>query len=283
MTDPVPVSVVIPTVGRPELVAQALDSLGRCDPRAAEVLVVDQSVDGSVAEVVQRFSHVGARLVSLEPPNLSRARNLGLAEAAEDFVLFIDDDCTVHESWAETGWRLLDADPDRIVTGRVLGTSANVPSVREDDERHDYTGELRCEVLYPNNMAARRTALLEFGGFDERFQGAGEDLDLCYRWLRAGRSLWFEPELVVWHHDWRSPPELSRLYERYWREQARFYGKHLRRGDVRVVRFVVRDAAYGLLYLVRAAGRREPLAAPARRLLLLVQGVARQLFRRSST
>jgi O-antigen biosynthesis protein len=275
-----PISVIIPTVGRPRLVEQALESLARCDPRAAEVLVVDQSSDRSVAEVVERFSHVRARLVSLAEPNLSRARNVGMEEASEDVVLFIDDDCTVDESWAGTASRLMDADPDRIVTGRVLGTSPNVPSVREDEERHDYTGEVRCEVLFPNNMAAHRAALLEFGGFDERFQGAGEDLDLCYRWLRAGRKLWFEPELVVWHHDWRSGPELLLLYDRYWREQARFYGKHLRRGNLRIIRFVVRDAAFGLLKLARAAGRREPLTPPARRLLLLVHGVARQLLRR---
>jgi O-antigen biosynthesis protein len=274
-----PVSVIIPTVGRPRLVEQALASLARCDPRAAEVLVVDQSTDSSVAEVVERFSEVGARVVSLPDPNLSRARNVGMEEASEDVVLFIDDDCTVDESWAGTAWRLMDADPNRIVTGRVLGTSPNVPSVREDQERHDYTGELRCEVLFPNNMAARRAALLDFGGFDERFQGAGEDLDLCYRWLRAGRKLWFEPELLVWHHDWRPAAELLLLYDRYWREQARFYAKHLRRGDLRILRFVVRDAAYGLLELARAARRREPLGPPARRLLLLVHGVARQLPR----
>jgi hypothetical protein len=29
-----------------------------------------------------------------------------MEEAAEDVVLFIDDDCTVHESWAGTGRRL---------------------------------------------------------------------------------------------------------------------------------------------------------------------------------
>jgi O-antigen biosynthesis protein len=279
VSDSVPVSVVIPTVGRPRLLAQCLESLARCRPRAAEVLVVDQSGERAVAELVERFSGIGARLVSLPRPNLSWARNVGMQQASEEVVLFIDDDCTVAEDWAGAAWHLMSADPDRIVTGRVIGTSPDVPSVREDEERHDHTGEHRCEILYPNNMGARRTHLLEFGGFDERFKGAGEDLDLCYRWLRAGRRLWFEPELVVWHHDWRAPGELSLLYDRYWREQAVFYGKHLRRADLGILWFVARDAAYGLLALLQAVARREPLGRPARRLRILIAGIAREVVR----
>jgi GT2 family glycosyltransferase len=269
VSDSVAVSVVIPTVGRPRLLAQCLESLARCRPRAAEVLVVDQSGERAVAELVERFSGIGARLVSLPRPNLSWARNVGMQQASEEVVLFIDDDCTVADDWAGAVWRLMSADPDRIVTGRVIGTSPDVPSVREDEERHDHTGEHRYEVLRPNNMGARRTQLLEFGGFDERFKGAGEDLDLCYRRLRAGRRLWFEPELVVWHHDWRAIDELSILYRRYWHERAVFYGKHLRRGDFGVLPFVRRDLKLGFRAVAGALLRREPLGMPVARLRLL--------------
>jgi GT2 family glycosyltransferase len=274
-TETVPISVVIPTVGRPRLVAQALESLVRCDPRAAEVLVVDQSPDDSVAEVVTRFAHIGARRVPLAESNLPLARNVGLKEVREDVVLFIDDDCTVDEAWARTAWRLMDDDPDRIVTGRVLGTSPDVPSVRHDEERHDHTGEPRYEVLRPNNMGVGRRALLEFDGFDERLAIAGEDLDLCYRWLRAGRRLWFEPELVVWHHDWRTEAELSQLYRRYWYGRATFYGKHLSRGDAGVLPFVARDLKLGMRAVAGAVVRRESLGMPFARLRLLFAGIAR--------
>ena len=72
--------------------------------------------------------------------------------------------------------------------------------------RRDYTGSITSGVLFPANMVFSRDALSEFGGFDERagLMLAAEDNDLCYRWLVDGRSLRYEPELVVWHHDWRS-------------------------------------------------------------------------------
>ena len=279
MTATAPVSVVIPTVGRPELLSECLRSLERCDPRPAEVIVVDQSGDRSLDEVVERFPGLGSRLVPLEVRNVAKARNLGLERAGEEVVLFTDDDCTVAPSWVGAASRLMREDPDRMVTGRVLGQGVDVPSLREGDRRHDYTGERRCEVLYTGNMAAGRSALVDFGGFDDRFAGAAEDLDLCYRWLRAGRRLWFEPELVVWHHGWRRPEELAELYRRYWQEQAAFYAKHLRRGDPAILRFVVRDAAHGLLALGKALLRREPLRLPALRLGLLVAGMAAGLRR----
>jgi len=42
--------------------------------------------------------------------------------------------------------------------------------------------------LYTNNAVMSRSAVLEFGAFDEDFETA-EDNDLCYRWLKSGRRL----------------------------------------------------------------------------------------------
>ena len=75
--------------------------------------------------------------------------------------------------------------------------------------------------MFPNNMVLRRSSVLAFGGFDERFGPgeAAEDNEFSYRWLRAGHSIRYEPALVVWHHDWRDPDELRRLYVAYARGQ----------------------------------------------------------------
>jgi GT2 family glycosyltransferase len=89
-------------------------------------------------------------------------------------------------------------------------------------------------------MAVDRRLVLELGGFDERLDAA-EDNDLCYRWLRAGRRLVYRPEMRVWHHAWRDDDELRDLHVSYARWQGVFYGKHLRSGDLRVLKFVGKD------------------------------------------
>ena len=120
MTTEVPVSVAIPTIGRLELLRRCLESLAACRPRAAELLVVDQSHDPAVAGLVAEFAPALARLVPCEGLGPSKARNAGLRAARNAIVAMTDDDCTVSPDWVGTAWRLMEVDAERIVTGRVL-------------------------------------------------------------------------------------------------------------------------------------------------------------------
>jgi GT2 family glycosyltransferase len=241
-------------------------------PRAAEILVVDQSGDPEVRDLVASFSSCGARLVSCSGRGVSRGRNLGLHEAEHDVVLVTDDDCTVATDWIGTAWGLIADRPDGIVTGRVLpvGDPSAVPSWKDDSQPHDFTGEIHGGAMFPNNMVLRRSSVLAFGGFDERFgpEEAAEDNEFSYRWLRAGHSLRYEPGLVVWHHDWRRPDELRRLYVAYARGQGFFYAKHLRRGDLVMLRWLARDLYWALRGTAAAVVRRREAWTDPRRGIL---------------
>lgn len=264
-----PVTVVIPTVGRPEKLRGALDSIAACRPRAREVVVVDQSGAAAVFELVARFDHVGARVVRCRGRGVSRGRNLGIRDASHDLVLITDDDCTVAEGWVATAAAAMRRVPGGIVTGRVLpvGNPLGVPSTKDDPRPFDFTGLPHGGALFPNNMALDRDAVLGFGGFDERFgpEEAAEDNEFCYRWLNAGRSIHYVPELIVWHHDWRTPKQLEELYIAYARGQGFFYAKHLYERDLRMIRWIVRDVYWALRGLAAAGVRRRPRWTDPRR------------------
>jgi GT2 family glycosyltransferase len=242
VNDVLPVSVVVPTIGRPALLEGCLESLAACAPLAAEILVVDQSDDDAVSRVVAAYLDAGARRIASSVRNRGVAVNLGMHQARNDVVLVTDDDCIVAGSWVGTAWSHLSRDPTAIVTGCVipLGHAASVTSTIADERRRDFTGELHYGALSGGNMACSRSLVLEFGGFDERVNVA-EDNDLCYRWLRASRRLHYEPDLLIWHRAWRTPAELDRQYLAYGRGQGVFYAKHLRARDIRVARFLARD------------------------------------------
>ena len=229
--DVVPVTVAIPTIGRLEPIRRCLESLRACVPAPAEILVVDQSHDSELAELVADMVGDRARVVPSHGLGVARARNDGLRAAAHPVVLVTDDDCTVPVEWVGTGHRLTAAHPGAIVTGRVLpvGDPRAVPSTKDDPVPADLSSERRGGWLFGNNMALPRDSVLDLGGFDERFgpEEAAEDNEFCYRWLRAGRPLRYEPSLAVEHHDWRSPDELERLYVRYARGEGYFYGIEL--------------------------------------------------------
>ena len=269
MADVLSISIVVPTIGRVHRLESCLGSLAACRPRASEILVVDQSGDPAVADLVRRFAPAGARLVPCLGRGVSKGRNLGIREAAHEIVLMTDDDCTVAPDWVEVAWRLMEPDSEKIITGRVVpvGDPRAVPSAKEDPEPFDFTGVAREGALFPNNMALKRSLVLEEGGFDERFgpEEAAEDNDFCYRWLKARRRLYYEPALTVWHHDWRSPEELDRLYLAYARGEGFLYAKHLRQGDLRMLRFIAQNVLWGLRGLASAIlKRRESWTDPRR-------------------
>jgi GT2 family glycosyltransferase len=253
------VSVVLPTIGRAELIRRCLESLVACRPRADEVVVVDSSSDDAVVSVVAEFEEGGARTVRCDEPGLGTAFNVGLGTARHDIVLLTNDDCTVDPAWVGVGHRVLARTSDTIVTGRVrpFGAAERVPSTIDDPVAREHTGTLGF-FLYTQSVALRRAEVLSFGGFDGRIRPSAEDNDLSYRWLRAGRRILYEPDFVVWHHDWRTRDELDHLYVGYGIGQGMVYGKHLRRGDLAIGRFVVRDvyaASRGLVDRV-VRGRR---------------------------
>lgn len=267
-----PVTVVIPTIGRSAVLRECLESVAACRPRPAEILLVDQSHEPEVASLVEELSEAGVRRIPSHGRGAARCRNDGLEAAATDIVLGLDDDCTVLPDWVATGYRLARLRPGAIVTGRVLpvGDPRAVPSTIDDPEPRDLSEERWGAFLYSNNMVVPRAALLALGGFDERFgpEEVAEDNELCYRWLQAGGQLFYEPDLVVRHHDWRPPEELERLYIRYARGEGFFYAKHLRRGDLRMLVYLVRTLGAGARGLAAAAVKRREAWTDSRRGIL---------------
>jgi GT2 family glycosyltransferase len=282
------VTALVPTIGRAALIIACVRSIRGCTPPPAEVLVVDQSGAGEVAAAVGGL----ARVVPCAGRGIALATNTGLRAATHDVVLVTNDDCIVAPDWAARAHARLAERPDLLVSGRVLpgGHGAFVPSLRDDPEPREFTGERHFGALFAGNMALDRRRALALGGFDERrtFRIAAEDNDFCYRWLRAGLPLAYDPVMTVWHHDWRSEPELARRWAEYARGQGALYAKHLHAGDRWIWRRVAGDLRTAARAELRGLRRHEPRAADERRAALywlpvgLVEGCleSRRLARR---
>ena len=235
------VTVVIPTVGRPALLAATLASIRACATLPAEVLVIDQSGGDEVADVVASSGLEQARSIPSERRGIGAAANAGINAAAHDVFLMVHDDCTVDPGWIDAALAAMREAPGGIASGQVLPVGPDpraVPSSIAFDEVRDFTGTTEAGALYPANMVGPRDAILALGGFDEVIGPAAEDCDLCYRWLRAGGTMRQVPAMVVHHRDWRPREELPGLYVGYYRGLGMFYAKHLRAGDRGMLRLI---------------------------------------------
>lgn len=257
-----PVSLVIPTIGRTELLRACLRSVAAGAALPAEVVLVDQGDHDSATTLVADFPSLQIRRVASAERNIAVAYNLGIHAAREAIVAVTHDDCAVAPDWLVTGMRTVSSRHDLLASGRVMpdGDAGLVPSCKTTEKAREYRGEPEVSLLFPANMVFHRAELMAIGGFDEAFARAAEDGDLCFRWLRSGRTLRYEPAMAVWHRDWRSRDEIAALHVRYAFDQGRMYGKHLWRREWAIAPFVARDAREAArVVLGRLRGRAVPV------------------------
>jgi histidinol-phosphate phosphatase family protein len=184
--------VVIPTIGRTCL-QNCLDALAAArGPRPAQVVIVDDRRDTPDPLPFREPAALAGRtlVVTLEGRGPAAARNAGWRAARPaTWVVFLDDDVQVGPGWrAELAADLAGLPP---TVGGVQGiVDVPLPAGRRPTDWERGTAGLASSSWITADMAYRRSALAEAGGFDERFPRAfREDADLALRVLGLGLTL----------------------------------------------------------------------------------------------
>ena len=183
----------------------------------AEVILVDNaSTDGSLALVEERFPEV--RVVAVgENAGPARARNVGMEAARTPWVLALDNDVVVPPDLLGP---LVAAATSRPGVAAVQPRSvfaAEPTRVHYDGGALHYAGLFSLRNWYRPLAEADgsgvaevggfvslcalvdRRALLELGGYDERYFILFEDLDLSHRLRLAGLTILCAEDVVVLH------------------------------------------------------------------------------------
>ncbi|RZL04268.1 MAG: glycosyltransferase family 2 protein [Rubrivivax sp.] len=195
------VAVVIPTYRRPDLLMRCLDAVvaQKLPPEAFEVIVVDDGQGEDIREIVESLASRtgGLPLVRYLRPEGTRgpagARNRGWRASHAPVIAFTDDDTIPHQDWLAQGLKAL-ADRKVAVCGRVVVPITQAPT---DHERN--TQGLETAEFVTANAFVRRDALVDVGGFDERFKRAWrEDSDLQFALMKLG-EVGKAPDAAVTH------------------------------------------------------------------------------------
>lgn len=227
------VSVVIPTYRRPDLLARCLRAVlaQDLDDEAYEVIVVDDEPSEQTRAIVDGFqlarrapAPIGIIRAaakgdgalnrtsrwSADPPvtagphlryiamydghGPAAARNAGWRAAHGDIIAFTDDDCVPFPGWLRAGLSALVPGVSGA-DGRVI-----VPQPASPTDAQHMLAALERSRFVTANCFYRRSALVEVGGFDERFRLPWrEDSDLYFTLLESGHSLTRATGAVVVH------------------------------------------------------------------------------------
>ncbi len=187
-----------------------------------EVLLVTSGLDEAEAQAHARALESvlpAARLLREPRPGLSRARNLALADCAdEDVLAFVDDDALVAPDWFERLRAAWEAAPERVaciggpIRARFEGdrpawlSDVLLPALSVLD-RGDRPLDLDPSVatVFGANISFRAGPLRAVGGFDPAFGHTGarvgfSEEDEAQRALAAtGFGVRYDPGPWVWH------------------------------------------------------------------------------------
>jgi len=215
MTERADVSVVIPTYQREQVLLETIEIVLNQNPRAREVLVIDQTPEHEPAtEQRLREYHEAGDIcwVRLAEPSIPRSMNHGLRQAKSSIVLFLDDDITAASDLIARHATAHQEFPDAwAVVGRVLQpgeTAQDVPAncqrtgLRADLEFPFYstTGDWLANVM-AGNLSVNREFALRIGGFDENFTGVAYrfETEFARRMIQNGGRIRYCPEASINH------------------------------------------------------------------------------------
>jgi glycosyltransferase involved in cell wall biosynthesis len=226
-------ALVIGTYERPDALSAVLDSVARQRAAPDEIVIADDGSGTATRDLIASFarrSSVPVRAVSQphEGFRLTRLRNLAIAAATADYLVFIDGDMLLHEGFVADHRR--QARPGCFTQGVRIRADEALTTKLIDDPRLPLSvstpglGVLRRAYLLRSRklaVATRRVAngliaikgcnqafwrddLLRVNGFNEAIQGWGpEDKELCARLRHAGverQSLLFGGVAIHLHH-----------------------------------------------------------------------------------
>jgi len=192
------VTVVIPCFNQARYLCDALRSVVNQRYTGIETIVVDDGSTDDSAEVA-----VAAGVTPIRQPNagLSAARNVGLAAARGEFVVFLDADDELLPDAVASGVAMLTANPRlscvvrrcRLIDARGRALPTTYPPVDTSDL---YRQWLQHNFAWtPGAVMFRRSRIVEIGGFRDEIGPAADYA--VYLALARDESVVYEPREVV--------------------------------------------------------------------------------------
>jgi glycosyltransferase involved in cell wall biosynthesis len=205
MAGSLPISVVIPTYRREQVLLDTLAYLLALDSPPAEILVLDQTERHEPA-TEQRLGEMDAagriRWLRLDVPSIPQAMNRGLLEARNDIVLFLDDDIRPEPELLAAHQAAHAQHDDVLVAGRVIQPWEEGRDFSADGHFH-FAGlkAFWIEEFMGGNFSVRRESALALGGFDENFVRVAYrfEAEFAHRWRASKRRIRFEPVACLHH------------------------------------------------------------------------------------
>lgn len=182
-----PISVVIPTYKRPELLANAIRSVQEQSVAPAEIIVCDNDPSHSAESVASETNAV--YVDASQTPGASHARNTGESAASSDWTAFLDDDDTWLPKYLEHVVDVANSDENisLVLSWNQIVRSGVITDGKRPQDAMTVDGILATgnPGITGSNIFVKSSVFRTMSGFDETMP-ASEDIDFLVRFLLGG-------------------------------------------------------------------------------------------------
>jgi glycosyltransferase involved in cell wall biosynthesis len=247
------VSIVVCSYNGATTLEECLHSLTELNYPDYEVILIDDGSKDNTAEIAANFPSV--KYVHQVNKGLSAARNAGARLASGEIVAYTDSDCMADPEWLTYLVSAMQRQNVHAIGGPNIppatdSATAKCVAASPGGPSHVMIDDRTAEHIPGCNMAFYRDQLLECGGFDHQFRQAGDDVDICWRYLDRGWKIGFAPGAVVWHKRRNTVGAYLRQQKGYGRAEAMLRLKHPHRftnmGTARWHGIIYGEGAVGL-------------------------------------
>lgn len=185
------ISAIIPAYNNRDHLRNFLKSLKDQTLKPDEVIVIDDgSTDGTKEMITEEFPSVGL-IVHPRNKGACAALNTGIKNAKNGYVVMLDQDLVLPETWMEEIAREIEGD-EKIAVVSGLHISPVCEKIENRKEKPSYYG---CG-FHGGGSIAKKSALIEAGLFPEEFFIYFHEADLAARLLSRGYKIKICPSVV---------------------------------------------------------------------------------------
>jgi glycosyltransferase involved in cell wall biosynthesis len=237
------ISVIIPHLNQPAMLARCLSSIASGSLTPDEILVVDNGSDVLPQDVCSAFANV--RLLEEATPGPGPARNTGVAASHGEVLAFIDADCIADPGWLAAAAAEM-ADPSATILGGDVRIALSDPKRLTVLEAYESIYAYRMDRYIARegftgtgNLVIRRSVFHDVGPFAGL--SVAEDRDWGQRATRLGYRIRYVTQMRVLHP---ARVDFTGLFQKWDRQTAHdFTSAKMKRGGR--LKFAVKTLAMG--------------------------------------
>lgn len=185
------VSAIIPTRNEEKNLAATVESLR--NPLVSEIIVVDGGSDDRTPELAREL---GCRVVGPVAGGRAAQMNRGAAESQGRVLLFLHADTLVPALSLKRMCIAMGSEDSFVGGGFTRRFDTRSPLLALTTRLAGLRSRMFGIFLGDQGIFVRRDAFDLLGGFDEQM-GPGEDIDLCVRMRRLGRTVTISPPVLT--------------------------------------------------------------------------------------